>query len=605
MKIDASVKTIDELKDFFFIVPDYQREYVWKPEDQVEQFIIDIDNEFEPNIKIEAKNYFIGSIIIVEDNDGNYQVIDGQQRLTTIILSLCAFRDILYSLGEGPKEKIYLQKVEVLLSNYDIASDKHKIRLELQYEESNGFLEKLIKKEPYIEKITASISKMQLAYDKLTAHFRSYLNINPEDFLNFVKYFLTKIDIVVIKSENLSSALKIFETINQRGSSLNAMDLLKNLLFSQAKEEDFQKIKSIWKEITQNLQLCKEDNSPLRFLRYFLMARYYDGIIREDDIYKWIISEPGKASTQYETQPLVFAKELEKSSKRYSDLVVATEYMKDGGLYPNITNIGFINKYKSRQHLILLLALDLSFGPHEIEYLGEQIESFFFFSNTLGIQAKNNERLFANWAGKIRVAKTFQDIVNTIEATMVNNLKDKIPDFRMVFMNINHFAYQPQYRERYVLGRIENTILEKSNLPIKGKNHLESLQIEHILPQTPKDGILPEEFDGIDDYRSFVYKLGNVTLLEGTINQAVNNCNDMSAQWFENKQLQYVKSDVTTTKLLNHEFFIGSNTALNRFKADYSYSFMSWNKTTIGERQRILMDLAFETWKFNGVRIDK
>src|SRR5690606_31142693 len=135
----------------------------------------------------------------------------------------------------------------------------------------------------------------------------------------------------IIRSENLSSALKIFETINQRGAGLNAMDLVKNLLFSEADEADFQKIKDLWKDIVFNLQTCKEDNSPLRFLRYFLMARYHNGILREDDIYKWIISPEGKKATNYEHKPLEFAKELVKISKRYSELVIATEFMKDGG----------------------------------------------------------------------------------------------------------------------------------------------------------------------------------------------------------------------------------------------------------------------------------
>lgn len=44
MKIDAKVQSISKLKDYFFLVPDYQREYVWKPDDEVEQFLIDIGN---------------------------------------------------------------------------------------------------------------------------------------------------------------------------------------------------------------------------------------------------------------------------------------------------------------------------------------------------------------------------------------------------------------------------------------------------------------------------------------------------------------------------------------------------------------------------------
>ena len=64
MKIDAKVQSISKLKDYFFLVPDYQREYVWKPDDEVEQFLIDIENEYSPDAK-EQRNYFLGSIIIV------------------------------------------------------------------------------------------------------------------------------------------------------------------------------------------------------------------------------------------------------------------------------------------------------------------------------------------------------------------------------------------------------------------------------------------------------------------------------------------------------------------------------------------------------------
>jgi len=603
MEIKAEVKSISKLKDYFFLVPDYQREYVWKPDDQVEQFIIDIDNEFEPGVSSQ-KSYFIGSIIIV-DNNGKFDVIDGQQRLTTLILSLCAFRDLLKPLELDSKQKKYLQTIEELLSDFDINTDETKLRLELQYEESKDYLSKLIQNQEYQDEITPSIKKMEQAYNKLKSHFESYLKDGLDNLTDFARYFLTRIELVVIESENLSSALKIFETINQRGAGLNAMDLVKNLLFSQANVSEFQSIKDTWKDITTNLQACNEDNSPLRFLRYFLMARYYDGVIREDDIYKWIISPEGKKATQYETQPLQFAKELNKISKRYSELVVATELVKDGGMYPNITNIGFVNKYKSRQHLILLLALDVNCSKYEIEYLGEQVESFFFFSNTIGIQAKNNERLFAIWAGKLRGLKSIDGIKDVVSTTMVPYISEKTSQFKSEFLNIRHGAYNPLYRLRYVLGKIENTVLAKSGLPIKGHDFFDGLQIEHILPQTPKDDVLPVGFADKDEYYGSVYRLGNVVLLESTINQAVNNFNDMTADWFQKKQNEYTKSDVVTTNLIHHDYSIGKNTAINKFKADYKYSFENWEKETVLERQKVLMELAFETWKFNGKRIDK
>jgi uncharacterized protein with ParB-like and HNH nuclease domain len=421
MEIKAEEESISKLKDYFFVVPDYQREYVWKPDNQVEQFLIDIDNEYDPNTN-NQKSYFIGSIIIVE-NKGKYDVIDGQQRLTTIILSLCAFRDLLKPLALDDKQKKYLQIIEELLSDFDINTNETKLRLELQYLESLGYLSCLIEEKKFTDAKSASIIKMEQAYNRIKDHLKTYLNIDTNSLVSYARYFMTKIELVVIKSENLSSALKIFETINQRGSGLNAMDLVKNLLFSKASTTDFQKIKDIWKDITYNLQKCKEDNMPLRFLRYFLMARYHNGIIREDDIYNWIISPDGKKSTEYEAKPLEFAKDLKNISKRYSDLVMATEFLSDGSPFPAVTNIGFVNKYKSRQHLILILALDTNCLNNEIEYLANQMESFFFYSNSLGIQAKNNEGLFANWALKLRGLKTISEISEVLDNTMLPYLK--------------------------------------------------------------------------------------------------------------------------------------------------------------------------------------
>jgi hypothetical protein len=603
MDIKAEVESVSKLKDYFFVVPDYQREYVWKPDDQVEQFLIDIDNEYDANVS-NQKSYFIGSIIIVE-NESKYDVIDGQQRLTTIIISLCAFRDLLKPLVLDDKQKKYLQTIEELLSDFDIKSEETKLRLELQYEESKGYLNCLIENKEFVELKTASIIKMEQAYLRIKDHLNTYLNIDTNSLVSYARYFLTKIELVVIKSENLSSALKIFETINQRGSGLNAMDLVKNLLFSKANESEFQKIKDTWKEITHNLQKCKEDNMPLRFLRYFLMARYHNGIIREDDIYKWIISVEGKLATQYEVKPLEFAKELKKISKRYADLVVATELLSDGSTNPAVTNIGFVNKYKSRQHLILILALDANCTNNEIEYLAQQIESFFFYSNSLGIQAKNNEGLFANWALKLRGLKTTTEISDVLDNTMLPYLKDKVAQFKSVFLNIRHDAYNPLYRLRYILGKIENAVLRKSGLPIKGLEFIDDFQVEHILPQTPMNDIIPSTFKDKDEYKSFVYKLGNVTLLESTINQAVNNFNDLQSNWFELKRNEYLNSSIISTNLLNDAFSIGNNTGINRFKTDFNYSFQNWDKESVLKRQEIILELVLDTWRINDKRIDR
>ena len=334
--------------------------------------------------------------------------------------------------------------------------------------------------------------------------------------------------------------------------------------------------------------------------------RYYNGILREDDIYKWIISSEGKQATQYEKHPVDFAKEIRCMSKRYSELVNATELQRDGCLYPHVTNIGFINKYKSRQHLILLLSLGSNADVPAIEYLAKQIESFFFFSSTLRIQAKTNESLFVQWAEKLRNLTTIDEIACVIEKTMLPYLLDKVGVFKAEFITLSHGVYNPLYRLRYVLGKIENTVLEKLHSPVCGHQFYNDLQIEHILPQSPKNGSIPLEFLSEEEYYSYVYRLGNVTLIESMINQAVNNYNDLSTdQWFYDKQSEYGKSSVCLTKLLDSKFYIGVNTALNRFKNDFQYNFTGWNKSSVEARQKILLELVFDTWRINDLRLDR
>lgn len=81
--------------------------------------------------------------------------------------------------------------------------------------------------------------------------------------------------------------------------------------------------------------------------------------------------------------------------------------------------------------------------------------------------------------------------------------------------------------------------------------------------------------------------------------------NDLSANWFEQKQQEYAKSNLLTVNLLDHHYTIGKNTAINRFKDDKNYIFPAWSKQAIIERQKILLDLALDVWRINDQRLDR
>jgi hypothetical protein len=601
MKLNAETKTIEELNEHFFVVPDYQREYVWDADKNVAVFLDDIYREFNPNIQNQT-NYFIGSVIIVKRPDGLFDVIDGQQRLTTIIIMLCAIRDILSSSDATADEDVsetkreLLNLIKELLYKYSLKQGKKMPRLVLQYEESKDYLLKLMEGKPYIEGDTGSIKRMKDAYKTISNFSTTIYKDNENAFLKFVQYFLGNVQIVTIEPDNIGSALKIFETINERGVGLNAMDLLKNLLFIKAREEDFKEIKEIWKKVVNNLQECGEGDKPLRFLRYFIIARYHDGVITEEDIYEWIVSAEGNTAIKYERNPVEFAKLLAKISKKYSDFVKAGGSWVEDTNYPSVTRLSYLSK-NARQPFILLLALNDSFDLAAINLLGKNLEVLMFYYAMNKVLTKYYEDLFAKLAKIIRNIQNLEGLKHFINSDLAEVVQKQREAFSNSFDTRNQFDLQPQYRIKYVLGQAEDYIRKNTHLPCNNIDFYQQLHLEHILPQEGKN--IPAELK--TNYNNWVYRIGNLTLLEGPINQSLNTANDLSSDvWFLTKTKAYQNSNIELTKTFNANK-IGADTAYNRFVVEKLKHFDTWNAEKIQERQEMLKQLFLEVWKIDTI----
>ena len=99
--IESRDITVTDIFQAFYQVPNYQREYVWKTE-HVEQLLNDINAERAISDPDMAPEYFIGSIVVCPGNNSVLELIDGQQRMTTLFLTLCAIRDRIKELKEQP-----------------------------------------------------------------------------------------------------------------------------------------------------------------------------------------------------------------------------------------------------------------------------------------------------------------------------------------------------------------------------------------------------------------------------------------------------------------------------------------------------------------------
>lgn len=220
----------------FYVVPDYQREYVWE-ERQVNQLLSDVFDEFDNN---HNKEYFIGSTVVFKDNNGSYELIDGQQRTTTLFLIICALKSVYkeWDLDTDTLDRMIKDKTVNALGD---SIDKYK--LELQYKDSSNILNIISSLSDRPENLKGSAERLFNAYENIIAFLKqNFRKDKSEQLKKFFVYLYRKLKFIQIETPEINDALKIFETINERGIGLNPMDLLKNLIFRQVERNEFTKL---------------------------------------------------------------------------------------------------------------------------------------------------------------------------------------------------------------------------------------------------------------------------------------------------------------------------------------------------------------------------
>ena len=251
--------------NFYYIVPDYQREYVWKDNDQVARLLADIYEAYDIDPE---KEYFIGTTVAF-NNKGVAELIDGQQRTTTLFLILCAFEKLYKEYGEdsAPIQDFIAKKVHIK------GKTEFKFRLELQYPEASEILQDIYKGiDIKVEKLSLSSARLKRAYDFIVESLRDRIKGSVDVLCSLCDFFEHRVKFIQIMTPDINDALKIFETINARGVGLTPMDLLKNLIFRQVERSEFDKLKSLWQRLVKIIE--NNGEKPLRFLRYFIISNY-------------------------------------------------------------------------------------------------------------------------------------------------------------------------------------------------------------------------------------------------------------------------------------------------------------------------------------------
>ncbi|SIT13693.1 Uncharacterized conserved protein, contains ParB-like and HNH nuclease domains [Chryseobacterium ureilyticum] len=570
----------------FYVVPEYQREYVWT-EIQINQLLDDIFEEFDFNPN---KEYFIGSTVVFKNNDGFYELIDGQQRTTSIFLIICAFKQI-YKEREIDTDTIERMIKDKTVNSLGDSVDCYK--LELQYKDSSDVLSKIANNLERPENLKGSAERLYNSYESVINFLKNKFKEDEDPILlkKFFVYIYRKLKFIQIETPEINDALKIFETINERGVGLNPMDLLKNLLFRQVDRNDFNSLKDKWKTLIKILE--KNNEKPLRFLRYFIMSNYKvnnqrgEEIIREEEIYKWFIKPENIAQCNYEKKPFEFVELLLENANCYINFFKGLN--KDGSKNVYLDNISKLGGGAFKQHLILLLA-GRNLPQDQFNYFAKQIETLVFYYFITKEQTKEFERNFSKWAKSILKITSQQELINFVRENIAPVIDAKENEYKVAFLETRQNNLQ-QYRIRYILAKIAQYLDQErlgTYIPQVLDNYItKGVEIEHILPFNPAQELRVEIGEEYDDLK---IRLGNLTLLEKTMNIVVSN------DFYSKKVNEYAKSPFYLSKSLSGLDNIGVNSSVTRLNQKLK-SFETWNKESIIERQNMLLDLSKDIWK--------
>jgi len=232
-KLNVDQKTIIELlsdKRADFLIPDYQRPYAWN-EEQCQTLWDDIflfsfpDNNYEAFD--ENEEYFLGSIVTYKNEKGKSEVIDGQQRLTTLMLMLRAFYDKFANM-QDTNSILTRDRIEKCIWKTDTfgTADKNTLKIDSEVATDND-------KEEFLELLRTGIVKQgaKSQYVLNYQFFQKKIDNFLQEFPSFFPYLPARIlgncILLPIEAESQDTALRIFSTLNDRGLPLSDADIFK------------------------------------------------------------------------------------------------------------------------------------------------------------------------------------------------------------------------------------------------------------------------------------------------------------------------------------------------------------------------------------------
>ncbi|WQV02344.1 DUF262 domain-containing protein [Helicobacter pylori] len=488
---DLSLRNI--LKDeLYYQIPIYQRPYQWT-EENCEKLLDDLFFNYEDD---RESDYFCGSLVLItisEDSKAKtYDIVDGQQRLSTFIL-LAKVLLALYSERLTEESKDYLQ--ESLITKYG-----KKDRLNFN---AVGFNSKKDFQYALTSFNDAPISNNKNNYLKNAIFLKNYLRKKEiEDINDFIEWLYFKVVFITITCPDADKALRIFNVLNARGLPLHAIDVFKGELLKHAKEHEQEEFVSRWNDLSQK---CSDNDLTIETLFSWYLT-YLNPVTSKEKTDKRLVTWFNKLNKT----PLEYLKGVEDFYNAYCEVLE----MQD--------RYAYLLSYKDDDYLWVILCASLlhHYNQQDRDALKGLLVKF-YYQNWVVEQKEPKKQTSCNIIKALKEKKSMDDITSIVKEYLDGNkitqrLKEKLEDDHL---------YKELYNKKNSWLKPILILVEYSMSDDFYPKRIQKgdFQVEHILPQNPGPSSQWVRDFSEEERGLYTHSLANLTLLGVKKNQQASN----------------------------------------------------------------------------------
>jgi len=535
-----TIKKIFGDSDSYYIIPDYQRPYSWENE-QIEQLWDDIVSAMEDG----EETYFLGPIILIKTNEG-FEVVDGQQRLTTLTILFCVLRDLYFKNDNN-----------IINSIRSLIDQKYRLRLITQLHYQNEFEEEILKGIKFPQDLSFSERRKNKFINAALIFKDKLKELDDEKRKEFVNYVLDRVIMISIVCSNKSYAIKLFQILNTRGLDLSPADLIKSYLYGQCAENKRNQFIETWRQIEGLSDQIEESITDLlTYYEYYILAENPKKSLYEELEKQFKNKDPNNVIYNFKIFVECFRDIYEEESK----LMFSFYYLPNQVFWKAILTTAKIEKYDNYKELCKLL------------------QRMYYCYWVAGYTSSKVKQLSFNIIKWLKDKKDINFIKNEVE----KKLKEHNVITRMTENLKNDVYGQSWLKPLLILIEYNQTDDSKiSFIEIDNRLHI--------------DHILPEKWNSVEEWKKlwtqneakiWLNKIGNLTLLSGKKNIAQQN-------------------DPPSKKKEMYEKGYGGKTAFEISKKIIDELKTGWKKENVENRQRWLieqLDSIFELKLEEGVQ---